>query len=351
MKELKVVYNTNKVEKALEKVGSEKEVILSSTGSVAVEEIALGAGAPNVSLRSIVGITPVEAESGTYPIPRYDNTNILGKHKAGDKIVTHTFAELTSVPYDLSEDTGSGSIDDIVETDIDLHDDAKEIVEKGMDIEHDDRLINTENTEICNALLEDKTVIATTPETIGATMITSLCAKALKNARIITNMIGFAMLDIKISGIPLVKKDPNGNFIYNDKYIIDVLDNEILPQIIIGYNTVVNTEYALTEDNSINTEKEYYISTNDNFEFVESPILEDIATYYEKIETSEEVPIYGSPVIAGDIAHSVTILVNGKTKVADNDRLIFVFQRKYKDKELVIRLTDSDKAYIVASLA
>lgn len=297
MKELKAVYNTDKIEKALEKVVREKEVILSSTGSVAVEEIALGAGAPNVSLRTIVGITPVDSPSGTYPIPRYYNTDILNRFKAGNTIDTHTFAELTSVPYDLSEDTGTGSLSDIVNADIDLHDDAKEIVEKGMDIEHEDRLINSENTEICNALLENKNVITTTPETLGATMIGTLCAKALRNARIITNMTGFSKLDIKISGIALIKRDSNGNFIYDDKYIVDVLDDEILPNL-------------------------------DS----------------------------GAPIIAGDITNSVTILVNNKAyikdfKAKDNDSSMYVFQRRYKDKELVLRLTDSDKAYSVASLA
>lgn len=356
MKELKSVYKTDKIVKALEKVGKEKEVILSSTGSIGVEEIALGAGAPNISLRSTVGITPIEAPSGMYPIPRYHNTDIIQRHNVGEKIETHTFADLTSIFYDLSEDTGSGSLSDISQVDCDLYDDAKKISEKGMDIEHEDRLINTENAEICNALIKDKTILTTTPETLSKTMIETLCAKAWKNAEIITNMTGLTKLDIKISGISLIKKDPSGNFIFDDKYVIRALDDEILPQIITGYNTEEKTEYALTEDSVVDPEKDYYALSNDIYEIVESPVLEDLDTYYEKTEISEEVPVYGSPVIAGDIAHSATILVNNKAfvhddKAVDNDSSFYVIQRKYKDKELVLRLTDSDKAYFVASLA
>lgn len=90
---------------------------------------------------------------------------------------------------------------------------------------------NTENALLCQVVRNSKTPIKLTNATLPTFGNDSLCARAKRNAEIITNESGFEKLDIcDAEGNRLLKKDFTiGEFIFADKYIVRTLSDDILP--------------------------------------------------------------------------------------------------------------------------
>lgn len=293
MKKLKTVYNTNK---AIEAVisNNKAEISLENLTIAGYYEAPIRNGVSGLALADYVGRTTIEELAGGIPEHEYCDTEIMSSlidGKSLDPVDLIESGYLKISRYDLSR-SGDGSLGLIARLDSDLVNDGTEFISDSLDFIHDERLKNSENKSICEILLAEKTLVRMDPENVTSVMNTSLCAKAKRNAYIITNNTGFAKMDVKDEyGNNLVKKTSDGRFIYNEKYEILEIEDAILPNL-----------------------------------------------------TS------GSPIIAGDIAGACTLLCYGSTRTLDKDTAI-VYDRRFIDTESAIRLTKSDKCYIVGYLA
>ena len=90
---------------------------------------------------------------------------------------------------------------------------------------------NTETMLLCRAIQASKEAISIDSVSLSSIVNLHLCAKAKLLAEIITNESGFAKLDITdANGNPLLKKNFSlGEFVWEDKYIIRVISDDILP--------------------------------------------------------------------------------------------------------------------------
>lgn len=141
-----------------------------------------------------------------------------------------------------------------------VKDDDRENVEKAISHAHDVGLVNAENKKAFEILRGAKDPITLDTETLQVSINSNLNAKGKANAVIVVNKSGFAKLDIEVGGISLVTRNADGNFIYKNKYVIQEVDNEVLPNnedgsapVIIGDMSIVKF-FVMRDDSLIKDE-------------------------------------------------------------------------------------------------
>lgn len=126
-------------------------------------------------------------------------------------------------------------------------DDDKVNVEKAIAHAHDVGLVNAENKKAFEILRGAKESIKLDAETLQTSINNNLNAKAKANAVIIVNKSGFAKLDIEVGGISLVSRNVDGKFIYKNKYVIQEVSNEILPNNNDGSNPIIIGDLSIVK--------------------------------------------------------------------------------------------------------
>lgn len=138
-----------------------------------------------------------------------------------------------------------------------VKDDDKANLEKAIAHAHDVGMVNAENKKAFQVLREAKNPLTISASEVHVAINENLNAKGKKNAVIIVNKDGFSMLDMVDSdrGYPLVKR-VGDKFIYRDKYEIQEVDNEVLPNnedgsapVIIGDMSIV--KFFVMRDDSL----------------------------------------------------------------------------------------------------
>lgn len=119
-------------------------------------------------------------------------------------------------------------IDDYLLMNEQLYDDDKDTCEKAIESIHNVRYINAENKYILSMLINSKEAINTDVTELTSKINDNLCGNAKSKAVIYTNKNGFKKLDTIQNGVNLIKKI-NGEFIFNDKYVVREFSNNILP--------------------------------------------------------------------------------------------------------------------------
>lgn len=288
MKSIKTTFNATKSMRALR---HGEKASFSEIDSSKYVETPLRVGSNNPALADIVGMTPIDSLVGSIPTMEYHNTGLMTQFKNGEKIESHRIESLGSAKFDMSRSTGSGYFGVILDIDEDTREDSSIDTDEAMSIDHENRIINSENKTICEILLKDKTLGSVDPLSLCEKINSSLNAKAKKSTCIVTNNSGFAKLDVKDAfGNALISKTSDGTFIYDKKYEVIEIDNEIFPDL-------------------------------------------------------EE----GAPIIIGDIASACTIVFAGSNSL-DHDN-ITNFSKRFIDAECVVKLSNSDKCYIVGYMA
>ena len=113
-----------------------------------------------------------------------------------------------------------------------VYNDAPEEIETALAHVHEVNLTNAENKKALEIMIGAKSEpLVMDPVDLNAVINANLCGSAKRNAVIITNKNGFAKLDADVNGVPIVTRDPEGNFIYKHKYMIQELPDEILPNV------------------------------------------------------------------------------------------------------------------------
>ncbi len=120
------------------------------------------------------------------------------------------------------------NIDDYLLMNEQQYDDDKETCEKAIESIHNMRYVNAENKYILSMLINSKEAINTDVTELTSKINDNLCGNAKRKAVIYTNKNGFKKLDTIQNGVNLIKKI-NGEFIFNDKYVVREFSNNILP--------------------------------------------------------------------------------------------------------------------------
>ena len=136
-------------------------------------------------------------------------------------------------------------------------------------ISHGHRVMmnNAENKKAGEVMRSAKAPVPMSVETLQEVINANLCAKAKSKAVILVNHSGFAKIDVDTAdGYPLVKRNAEGRFIYRDKYPIQEVADEILPNnedgsspVIIGDLSIVR--FLVMRDDVL--EREEFLKVND----------------------------------------------------------------------------------------
>lgn len=187
------------------------------------------------------------------PLDRYEETYTASEYVQGT-IPETDFSELMTMLK--TKDTDSIMFDSDIFFGSGVKDDDKENVEKAIAHAHDVGMINAENKKAFEILRGAKDPIALDAETLQVSINNNLSAKGKANAVIVVNKSGFAELDIEVGGISLVTRNTEGKFIYKNKYVIQEVDNAVLPNnadgsapVIIGDMSIV--KFFVMRDDSL----------------------------------------------------------------------------------------------------
>lgn len=129
-------------------------------------------------------------------------------------------------------------------------------------------MINAENKKACEVLRSAKDPVSMDAENLQDVINESLSAKGKSKAVILVNHSAFAKIDTVDTngGYPLVKRDAEGRFIYRDKYPIQEIPDEILPNndngsspVIIGDLSIVR--FLVMRDDVL--ERDDFLKVND----------------------------------------------------------------------------------------
>ncbi len=112
-----------------------------------------------------------------------------------------------------------------------VYNDDKTTAENVFKNVHSKRITSRENAKALSLLSAGRD-----PETVSVNNLltavnSNLCAMAKRETEIWTNSTGFAFLDIDVNGVPLVRKTPDGDFIFKEKYIIREFPEKVLPNL------------------------------------------------------------------------------------------------------------------------
>lgn len=183
-----------------------------------------------LNLAELYGVR-VETDNKTARIvvENYDDTSVLSVVAEGGSIPSSNFSDHVSViKTDRESILKIGGIVDVPET---MLADEKDLLNGAIDSVQSKHSGNTETMLLCNSIRSSKETVSVTAVSLSSVVTSSLCAKAKRGAEIITNESGFTKLDVVDSiGNPLLKKNFEiGEFVFQDKYIVRTLSDDILP--------------------------------------------------------------------------------------------------------------------------
>lgn len=189
------------------------------------------------------------------PMDYYNNTSCAEIVEEGAESTTSLLTDyLTMIDTDTEE---AIFFDDILRVGCGVYADDKDNIDNALVHNHEVRFINAENKKAFEIIRESKEALPLSVDNLINTINENLCGKAKKKAVIIVNKSGFAKLDIQDDkGQELVKKNINNEFVFRDKYIIQEVDNDILPNTdngetpcIIGDMSIV--KFFISRDDSL----------------------------------------------------------------------------------------------------
>ena len=190
------------------------------------------------------------------PIDNYDETvtaseyvdGVIPETKFQDVLRVIKTNEENSIMFDSDIVFGPSLLDD------------DPTVSKAIPHIHDVMMINAENRKVCEMLRGAKDPITLSAEMLNESINNNLSGKGKRNAVIICNHSAFAKLDIETDGHFLVTRNQDGEFIYKNKYVIQELSDEILPNndngtspLIIGDMSIVKF-FVMRDDSLIKDE-------------------------------------------------------------------------------------------------
>lgn len=185
------------------------------------------------------------------PVDHYNNTECAEIIREGESA---TAKPLTDSLEMMKTDSDDAIIfDDIRGIGYGTYEDDKNNLSRAFEHTHKIHFVNAENKKAFELMIGSKAPISISVDKVQSVINSNLCGKAKRKAVIVVNKSGFSALDIDINGMPLVTKDSNGNFIYKNKYKIQEVPEEILPNtetgspIIIGDMSIVKF-FVLRED-------------------------------------------------------------------------------------------------------
>lgn len=188
------------------------------------------------------------------PLDHYEETYTASEYVQGTVPETN-FESLMSMLKTTEDD--SIMFDSDIAFGEGIRDDDKENVEKAIAHAHDVGFINAENKKAFAILRGAKDPLTIDASEVHVAINDNLNGKGKKHAVIIVNKDGFAKLDKVDSegGYPLVKRI-GSDFVYRDKYVIQEVDNEILPNnedgkapVIVGDMSIV--KFLVMRDDSL----------------------------------------------------------------------------------------------------
>lgn len=159
----------------------------------------------------------------------------------------------------MTESDDSLIFDDVLRVGLPIYNDDQTATTAAINSSHHKHIINAENKAIFSKMIASKDPVEVSPESIQTTINSALCGKAKRGAEIWTNKTGFSALDIDVDGIPLIKRNGNGDFIYKDKYIVREFPVEILPNKSIGVPVLIGDfknliRFAVIDSRSLSTD-------------------------------------------------------------------------------------------------
>ena len=181
---------------------------------------------PGFSIGNYVGRMATDKERQRFTFDKYNDnysSEFLAEGEEGDP------QDLTD--YIDSEDTKTVKMMEILGVPTEYFDDDKEALIVAFDSNHNRHNINAENKKTLELLINAKgnNITDIDPLKLNESINKNLVAKAKPFAEIWVNNNGFANLDIESNGIPLIKKNIKGEFIYKEKYLVREFNEEILP--------------------------------------------------------------------------------------------------------------------------
>ena len=162
--------------------------------------------------------------------------------------------------YRAETDTEDAIIfEDILEVSEFIYNDDTDTIRTALKSVYNKHRINAENRTIFAKILATKTPVNVDPMVVQSAINAHLVgSNAKRGAEIWTNATGFAALDQvnSNSGVSLITRNDNGDFVYRNKYIVREFSNENLPNdaegkapVIIGdFKNVVRMAVIRTTD-------------------------------------------------------------------------------------------------------
>lgn len=215
----------------LDLISEEKEIrkeLLSwdTVGKAPAESFSHITQDPGFSIGDYVGRMATDKERQRFTFDKYNDTyssEFLAEGEEGDP------QDLTD--YINSEDTKTAKMMDILGVPTEFFDDDNDALTLAFDSNHARHNINAENKKALELLITDKdsNIVDIDPSKLNEVINNNLVSKAKPYTEIWTNNTGFTKLDLENNGVPLIKKNSNGDFVYKEKYLVREFDNEILP--------------------------------------------------------------------------------------------------------------------------
>lgn len=182
---------------------------------------------PDFSLGEYVGRQMIEANRAKLVVDHYNDTYTAEALGENDEATIKPLTDCLSVLDTDSEE--AIFFNDILGIGAGAYEDNKEVITDAFDAAHNRHIINAENKKALEILIAKKTAVTVAADGIQSAINSKLCGKAKRNAIIIVNKTGFAKLDIEVDGVSQVTRDASGNMVYKNKYIIQEMPTEILP--------------------------------------------------------------------------------------------------------------------------
>lgn len=170
-----------------------------------------------------------EGKTSRVVVERYNDTTLSAVVGEGESIPENDIRNhIISISTDREDIKKIAGILNVPET---MLSDERELLNGAIDSVQAKHTGNTETMLLCKAIQSSKEAVEISPITLGSIVNGSLCGKAKRNCEIITNESGFSKLDIKDEfGNAFIKKDFNlGEYVFDDKYIVRTLSDEMLP--------------------------------------------------------------------------------------------------------------------------
>lgn len=182
---------------------------------------------PEFSIAEYCGRFMIDKNRAGFSADKYHDVHCAETVPEGDETAGVNLLEFMRR---IMTDTDDSLIfDDVLEVGYPIYNDDKTATTTAINSSHHKHIINAENKAIFLKMIASKEPVEVSPEFIQMTINSALCGKAKRGAEIWTNKTGFSALDIDVDGIPLIKRNGNGDFIYKDKYIVREFPIEILP--------------------------------------------------------------------------------------------------------------------------